>query len=272
MKVSFYTLDNRLRIRFSYQGTRYHFALGLDDNELGRLKAREISSQIEKDCLFDNFDSTLECYKFNLKPVEKKLRKSGKDYPFNPKRMPFTTNQVKSLLTALEDSHYHDFYHFSFLSGLRMSELIGLTFNRVGDTTITVDRALARSKTGNSCGKSRYFKETKNHQKREILITPKMREIISRQSGNGDQLIFRSPKGLPVNDRTLLSRVFYPLQNDLGITPLRCHYAIRHTVATKMLESGVSANHCAFWLGHSVEVFLSSYVYAQLPKEFSDLF
>jgi hypothetical protein len=87
MKVSFYTLDNRLRIRFSYQGTRYHFALGLDDNELGRLKAREILSTIEKDCLFDNFDPSLSRYKFNLKPVEKPTRKSGKDYAFNPKRM-----------------------------------------------------------------------------------------------------------------------------------------------------------------------------------------
>lgn len=272
MKVSIYTLDNRLRIRFNYQGTRYHFALGLEDTELGRLKAREISSTIERDCLFENFDSTLNRYKFNLKPVEKVTRKSGKDYPFNPKRMPFTADQVRAIHTALEGSHYQDFYHFSFLSGLRMSELIGLTFNRVGDMTITIDRALARSKTGNSCGKSRYFKATKNHQKREILITPKMRKIIEKRSGSGDQLIFTSPTGLPVNDRTLLSRVFYPLQNELEITPLRCHYAIRHTVATRMLESGISANQCAFWLGHSVQVFLSSYVYAQLPKDFPDLF
>jgi integrase len=177
MKVSTYTLNNRIRIRFRYQGKQYHFALGLTDNEIGRIKAREIRSQVEKDILFDNFDPTLRRYKANVTPLPK--RKSGREYPFNPKRMPFTRDQVIQILEALEGNHYHDFYQFLFLSGMRVSELIGLTHNRIGDVTITIDRTLARSKTGNSCGKSRKWKPTKTKKKREILISPKMAEILS---------------------------------------------------------------------------------------------
>ena len=136
---------------------------------------------------------------------------------------------------------------------------------RISDLTITIDRTLARPNSGNSCGKSRIWKSTQTNQKREILISPKMKTILTRYQGKGDQLIFTLVEGSPINDRSLLTRLFKPTQETLGIIPVRVHYAIRHTWAQLALSNGMDASQCAYWLGHSVELFLNQYIYAQLP-------
>lgn len=52
-----------LRLRFSCQGKRYAFALGLPDSKVNRAVAEQRANQIRLDILSNHFDSTLESYK-----------------------------------------------------------------------------------------------------------------------------------------------------------------------------------------------------------------
>ena len=53
----------RLRLRFTCQGKRYYFAIGLPNTDINRKVAEQRARQIELDILSGNFDPTLEKYK-----------------------------------------------------------------------------------------------------------------------------------------------------------------------------------------------------------------
>jgi integrase len=55
--------EDRLSLRWSYQGGRYYLALGLYDNPLARKVAQSRANQIEADLVTGNFDTTLQKYK-----------------------------------------------------------------------------------------------------------------------------------------------------------------------------------------------------------------
>jgi integrase len=63
MKVWIESNDGRLRLRWNYQGKRYGFSLGVDDNATGRAVARQRAAQIELDIAANYFDPTLMKYK-----------------------------------------------------------------------------------------------------------------------------------------------------------------------------------------------------------------
>src|SRR5262249_23734586 len=65
-------------------------------------------------------------------------------------------------------------------------------------------------------------------------------------------LVFRSPRGLPIQERNL-ARVWERFRRHFPgaeIRALRLHDA-RHTFASHALEAGVSVRRVAAWLGHS---------------------
>ncbi|WP_019498376.1 Arm DNA-binding domain-containing protein [Pseudanabaena sp. PCC 6802] len=54
--------DDRLRLRWHYQGKRYGLSLGVDDNATGRAVAKQKAATIEVDIAAGYFDSTLMKY------------------------------------------------------------------------------------------------------------------------------------------------------------------------------------------------------------------
>ncbi len=55
--------DGRLRLRWTHEGRRYSFALGLPNSTLNRGHAQRVALQIEGDIVTHNFDPTLKKYK-----------------------------------------------------------------------------------------------------------------------------------------------------------------------------------------------------------------
>lgn len=53
----------RLRLRFTYGGTRHYIAVGLPDSRVNRIVAQQKATQIELDIASGNFDETLKKYK-----------------------------------------------------------------------------------------------------------------------------------------------------------------------------------------------------------------
>jgi integrase len=70
--VSLESIQNRLRLRFRVCGRQFVLGLGLSDTPGHRAHARTISTQIERDILFEQFDTTLEKYR----PAHLKLFRS----------------------------------------------------------------------------------------------------------------------------------------------------------------------------------------------------
>ncbi|NJM47279.1 MAG: tyrosine-type recombinase/integrase [Alkalinema sp. RU_4_3] len=68
MAVKLESFQGRLRLRWSYQGKRYGFSLGLGDTQLGRTIAQGRVAQIETDLITGQFDETLARYRTGNNP------------------------------------------------------------------------------------------------------------------------------------------------------------------------------------------------------------
>lgn len=61
---------DRLRLRWSFRGERYCFALGLPYNKINLKAAQKIVSEIELDMLGGYFDTSLDKYRTNSVPTK----------------------------------------------------------------------------------------------------------------------------------------------------------------------------------------------------------
>lgn len=61
--VSILVSNNRLQLRFHFNGKRHYLSLGLPDNKLNRKAAEAKAKLIESDIAFERFDPTLAKYK-----------------------------------------------------------------------------------------------------------------------------------------------------------------------------------------------------------------
>lgn len=61
--VSILVSNDRLQLRFHFNGKRYYLSLGLPDSKLNRRAAEAKAKLIESDIAFDKFDPTLAKYK-----------------------------------------------------------------------------------------------------------------------------------------------------------------------------------------------------------------
>lgn len=193
---------------------------------------------------------------------------------------PFTTDEVRAILTALRNRSLiaAHFYRFLFLTGCRPSEAIGLTWDKVdwNARTITIDSALARSDSGSSTAKARVRKPTKTHDVRVFPISVALEKLlVESNSFQQDthlktELVFSNSYGTALDDRNLLKRYWKPTLDQLGIT-YRQPYAARHTAASMLIENGGTLADAARLLGHKdLKMVASTYGHAmkslQLPS------
>lgn len=63
MKVTIEDHDDRLRLRWQYQGKRHTLSCGVPNTQIGMTRAKEKAAQIERDILAECFDATLVKYR-----------------------------------------------------------------------------------------------------------------------------------------------------------------------------------------------------------------
>ncbi|TAF12300.1 MAG: site-specific integrase [Nostocales cyanobacterium] len=180
-----------------------------------------------------------------------------------PKAKPFTKAEVREILNYLKDSqyysHYHDFILLLFNTGLRTSEAIGLQWKHIDlvKREIHIYESLGRYRGSSS---TRERKTTKTGKYRIVPINNNVYQmLIQRPKGEEEDLVFTSPKGLPIDDHNLSQRCWKKTLRDLDIEH-RALYQTRHTFASHCIDSGMTPTEVAAVTGHDVKVLFEHYL------------
>jgi integrase len=161
-----------------------------------------------------------------------------------------TPPQIKALVDKLEEP-YASLILFLAVTGLRIGEAVGVKWQDFKDEVLTVQRRIYE-------GKADTLKTDKS--KRPLPIPASLMERL-KTLGSKSQWVFSSASGTPLNPGNVLRRYVQPLARKLGI-PLSGFHDLRHTLATDLINSGVSAKAVSEILGHAnVGITLNTYTH-----------
>lgn len=180
----------------------------------------------------------------------------------------FTRDEEKAFINASSKDRLEIAFKLDFVTGLRMGELLGLTWDCIDlvNGIITVKQTLIRVKdrSKHAKTKNKYIIEqtTKTKAGRRkvpipkaavfMLINHKQRQEIEKKVAEGlykdDGLVFCTALGNRVIPRNA-ERSFVRIANKAGINDANIH-SIRHTYATRLFEQGVQAKTVSELLGH----------------------
>lgn len=164
-------------------------------------------------------------------------------------RKAFSDGERRAIFEAMAEheayQHYLPFTKALFWLGWRPSEIIGLRWRdiEVSTRSVTVGESLSRDVQG------RRRKGTKAGVVRTLQLNPGQWAIIEGQgAGSGQQLLFLSPKGKPIEDRTFW-RLWQKVLTAAEVE-YRPPYTARHTFATWAKRHGMTDEALAYWMGH----------------------
>jgi integrase len=218
---------------------------------------------------------------WDFDPLEEVMKRKTKKIA-KPKRIPFTVEEISSILNAIKNdtfsqkknryphSKYYPFIYFLFKTGVRPAEAIGLRVGRIDQLKklIHIKEVLARTLKGTNAN-ARVRKETKNGKERVLPLTEDLLEVIKPLLANkhADALVFQSFSGGPIDDKMFQRRVFKPVMKALGISD-RDLYACRHTFGSRCIDQGITPVMAAFLMGNNPETALRNYTHQiTLPKD-----
>lgn len=193
----------------------------------------------------------------------------------------FSLDEQRRFIQALPDSTAGRALYFILGTGIRASELTGLRWKDIQGDYFTIRQTIRRNRTFDESEAQRTTLQTsvpKTKAGRRIIpLSPKMQELIALQcekqktarekaekGWNSNDLVFCSEIGTPYEGRNL-TRVLHRTLKRAGIERLGVH-ALRHTFATRALESGMDVRTLSEILGHA-KVALTLQLYAHSSIE-----
>jgi integrase len=192
-----------------------------------------------------------------------------------------STRDMTRLLDATHDAANGPLYALAATTGLRLGELLGLTWADVEGGRLRVRRSLAKAADGGW-----ELAETKTARSRRTIPLPtRAREAIETQrsrqrfaqAGAGstwqdrDGLVFTDAIGRPLHPESV-SAAFRKDRDRAGVPRVRFH-DLRHSAATALLAAGVPLAVISEWLGHAgIAITASAYavVVPELLTEAAD--
>ena len=181
---------------------------------------------------------------------------------------PLSKEEVGRFMDLAKNDKYYLMMRFDFFTGLRESELIGLSWDCVDfdKHTLRVYRQFVRIASGPDKGKMMYM-PLKNGKERTITLTTTamnaLREAKRKQSEmrlragssweNEHNMIFTRENGRFVRFKTLYVH-FKEIVKKMGRPEVRFH-DVRHTFATLSLQSHVDPKTLSEALGHATVAF-----------------
>lgn len=178
----------------------------------------------------------------------------------------FTVSEQKRIVDYIIANKKYKFYGIAvdFLTGLRIGELLALTWDDVDleKLTITVGKTCHDNKTGRVTNAPKTFSS-----KRLIPFSKQLLPILQELKQNSVSEAFITNKnGSPVTVRSY-QRSFELLLKKLNISHKGFH-SIRHTFATRALELGMDVKTLSEILGHkNATVTLNRYVHSLMEHK-----
>ncbi len=190
---------------------------------------------------------------------------------------PLEEHQIKEFLKACEAEQFKELYIITLFTGMRQSEILGLSWNDIDLTngTITLKRQLQQKrKLPNEADKGKgvyYFTTLKNGKPRTITVAPFITQLfkdirlkqninklmLGRSFGNGDKLntnlVFTDELGCHLKHGTVYEH-YKAIVKSIGIEDARFH-DLRHTYAVTSLQNGDDVKTVQENLGHATASF-----------------
>lgn len=190
-----------------------------------------------------------------VNPVDKVPRAKWQRTPPDP----FDMDEVEAICTDLY-KHYPEqvgnMAEWRFFSGVRTSEMMGLRWS-------SVDLPKGYQRIQEAVVRGVQKDRTKTSVSRDVLLNSRSLAALQRQAKHTrmvGQHVWLDPRyGTPwVDERAFRRSYWEPCLKRLGMR-YRAPNNARHTFATMMLMAGRTPGWCAKQMGHSVEIFHSTY-------------
>ena len=158
---------------------------------------------------------------------------------------PFTLDEVWKFINWVRED-YRNYYLVRFFTGMRTSEIDGLTWENVDfeRREIVINQALVKGKVVPPKTQESY---------RAIQMSPWVYDALKEQhkvTYKRSEYVFCSHTGEPLDYNNVNKRVWHPTLKALGLKN-RNAYQTRHTAATLWLAAGESPEWIAYQMGHS---------------------
>jgi integrase len=178
--------------------------------------------------------------------------------------IPLTSAEIQTLLTRAEEKGLvlYAFFLTAILTGMRISELIGLQWGDVDTVNhcLHVKRAVTH----------RRIETPKSHHQRQIELPEQLEPVLERlrtyrkeqwlQKGKAaPEWVFCNEEGTFLNEFLFRMRKFYPLIKAAKMRAFRIH-DLRHTFASMHLQNGASVMWVKEQMGHqSIQITVDTY-------------
>lgn len=176
---------------------------------------------------------------------------------------PLDDEQVAALLNAARGTAIENLVQLALFTGARLSELLGLTWDCVGEATITINKQLARV----DVSRNGPFLSPKNGKTRTLTPAPFVMDVLKKQRraqtaarikagvlwDNAYDLVFTTDTGAPLGqDRA--GNAFRAALSSAGLEGVRFH-DLRHTYAVNAIRAGDDIKTVQGNLGHASAAF-----------------
>lgn len=178
----------------------------------------------------------------------------------------FTLEEQKAFIEALPDNTSGRALYFILGTGLRLAELTGLRWSDIHENEFHISQTIRRNRNFDESDPRRTSLQTSSPKtkagRRTIPLPPKLKEVlavqrqqqlISRLAAGANwhdlDLVFTTEVGTPYEGRNL-TRTLHRTLRSLGFETMGVH-ALRHTFATRAVESGIDIRTVSEILGHA---------------------
>lgn len=157
--------------------------------------------------------------------------------------------------------------YFTFYTGLRLGEVLGLTWDCIDGKILKIKQQYARVLTKNNNGYNVHYELSSlktNESEREIPIPDKLIDLLNNLPKNSEFIFNSNGQGL---DHKRPQRRITKICRDLEI-PHRSFHSIRHSYATRLFELGIPIKTVQSLMGHTdISTTMNIYTHVMQDKK-----